>query len=81
MARHRRDRLTELAAGRVASFWILLAGVSGVYLFSALTNPAALGGQLANPLPVGSRRDDVGRQRLWTRATRSLPRSKRACAS
>lgn len=40
--------------GVLAFFWIALAGVSGVYLYSALADPAALGGQLANPLPVGS---------------------------
>ena len=40
--------------GVLAFFWIALAGVSGVYLYSALANPAALSGQLANPLPVGS---------------------------
>ena len=43
------------ARGVFASFWILLAGVSGVYLFSAFTDPTALGGQLVklNPLPGG----------------------------
>jgi hypothetical protein len=40
--------------GVLAFFWIALAGVSGVYLYSALANPAALDGQFANPLPVGS---------------------------
>jgi hypothetical protein len=40
--------------GALAFFWIALAGVSGVYLYSALADPTALGGQLANPLPVGS---------------------------
>jgi hypothetical protein len=40
--------------GVLAFFWIALAGVSGVYLYSAFANPAALDGQLANPLPVGS---------------------------
>ena len=40
--------------GVLAFFWIALACVSGVYLYSALANPAALDGQLANPLPVGS---------------------------
>ena len=40
--------------GVLAFFWIALAGVSGVYLYSALADPAALGGQLANPLPLGS---------------------------
>ena len=40
--------------GALAFFWVALAGVSGVYLYSALADPAALGGQLANPLPLGS---------------------------
>ena len=40
--------------GVLAFFWIALAGVSGVYLYSAFANPAALSGQLANPLPVAS---------------------------
>jgi hypothetical protein len=40
----------------LAVFWILLAGVSGVYLFSAFNDPTALGGQLVklNPLPGGA---------------------------
>ena len=46
MALHRRDRLTELGAGLFAFFWIVLGGVSGVYLFTAFANPTALGGQL-----------------------------------
>jgi SPOR domain len=43
------------ARGVFAAFWILLAGVSGVYLFSAFTDPT-LGGQLVqlNPLPGGA---------------------------
>jgi hypothetical protein len=43
------------ARGVFATFWILLAGVSGVYLFSAFTDPT-LGGQLVqlNPLPGGA---------------------------
>ena len=40
--------------GVLAFFWIALAGISGVYLYSAFANPAALSGQLANPLPVAS---------------------------
>jgi hypothetical protein len=52
------------ARGVFAAFWIVLAGVSGVYLFSAFTDPT-LGGQLVqlNPLPGGRlvRGDDVGR--------------------
>jgi sporulation related protein len=38
----------------LAFFWIALAGVSGVYLYSALADPSSLSGQFANPLPVGS---------------------------
>jgi hypothetical protein len=43
------------ARGVFAAFWIVLAGVSGVYLFSAFTDPT-LGGQLVqlNPLPGGA---------------------------
>ena len=43
------------ARGVFAAFWILLAGVSGVYLFSAFNDPT-LGGQLVqlNPLPGGA---------------------------
>jgi hypothetical protein len=39
----------------LAFFWIVLAGVSGVYLFSAFSDPTALGGQLValNPAPAG----------------------------
>ena len=54
MALHRREGSQNMLRGVLAFFWIALAGVSGVYLYSALANPAALDGQLANPLPVGS---------------------------
>ena len=54
MAQHRRGGSRNMLRGVLAFFWIALAGVSGVYLYSALADPAALGGQLANPLPVGS---------------------------
>ena len=54
MALHRREGSRNMLRGVLAFFWIALAGVSGVYLYSALANPAALDGQLANPLPVGS---------------------------
>jgi hypothetical protein len=56
MARQRRTGSRNLARGVLAFFWIALAGVSGVYLYSALADPSALSGQLANlsPLPVGS---------------------------
>ena len=54
MALHRREGSRNMLRGVLAFFWIALAGVSGVYLYSAFANPAALDGQLANPLPVGS---------------------------
>jgi hypothetical protein len=43
-----------MVRGVLAFFWIALAGVSGVYLYSALADPATLTSQLANPLPIGS---------------------------
>ena len=54
MALHRREGSRNMLRGVLAFFWIALACVSGVYLYSALANPATLDGQLANPLPVGS---------------------------
>lgn len=54
MALHRRTDSRNWARGALAFFWIALAGVSGVYLFSAFSDPSALGSQLANPLPVGA---------------------------
>jgi hypothetical protein len=54
MALHRREGSRNVLRGVLAFFWIALAGVSGVYLYSALANPAALDSQLANPLPLGS---------------------------
>jgi sporulation related protein len=46
MARHRRTGSRNWARGLFATFWILLGGLSGAYLFTALTNLTALGGQL-----------------------------------
>lgn len=46
MARHRRTGSRNWARGLFATFWILLGGLSGAYLFTAFTNPTALGGQL-----------------------------------
>ena len=46
MARHRRTGTRNWARGLFATFWILLGGLSGAYLFTAFTNPTALGGQL-----------------------------------
>lgn len=54
MALHRPDGSRHMLRGVLAFFWIALAGVSGVYLYSAFANPASLDSQLANPLPVGS---------------------------
>lgn len=54
MTQRRGKGSRNLVRGALAFFWIALAGVSGVYLYSALADPAALGGQLANPLPLGS---------------------------
>jgi hypothetical protein len=48
MARHRRKTPQNWARGLFATFWILLGGLSGAYLFTALTNPTALGGQLVS---------------------------------
>ena len=41
--------------GFFAFFWIVLAGFSGLYLFSVFADPSALGGQTIglNPLPIG----------------------------
>jgi SPOR domain len=54
MALHRPNGSRNMLRGVLAFFWIALAGVSGVYLYSAFANPASLDSQLANPLPVGS---------------------------
>ena len=54
MALQRREGSRNVLRGVLAFFWIALAGVSGVYLYSALANPTALDSQLANPLPLGS---------------------------
>jgi hypothetical protein len=50
---HRRKGSRNWARGVLATFWILLAGVSGLYLFSAFTD-STLGGQLAKFAPVSS---------------------------
>jgi hypothetical protein len=46
MARQRRKTQRNLARGVFAAFWILLGGISGLYLFTVFSNPNALGGQL-----------------------------------
>jgi hypothetical protein len=54
MARHRRKSSRNWARGIFATFWILLGGLSGLYLFSAFNNPSALGGQLVKLNPAGN---------------------------
>lgn len=49
----RRRGSTNWARGILATFWILLAGVSGLYLFTAFTDPT-LGGQLVRLSPAAS---------------------------
>ena len=49
----RRKGSRDWARRVFATFWILLAGVSGLYLFSAFTDPT-LGGQLVKFAPVSS---------------------------
>jgi hypothetical protein len=50
---HRRKGSRNWARGILATFWILLAGVSGLYLFSAFNDPS-LGGQLVRLSPQAS---------------------------
>ncbi len=47
MLRRRRSEGSNKAKGVLAVFWIALAAVSALYLFTLVTNPAALGGQTA----------------------------------
>jgi hypothetical protein len=47
MVKRRRTGKRSLARGIFAFFWIVLAGASGLYLFTLFTDPAALGGQTA----------------------------------
>lgn len=51
MARHRQKGSRNWARGILATFWILLAGVSGLYLFSTFSDPT-LGGQLVKFAPA-----------------------------
>ena len=53
MARHRQTGSRNWARGALASFWILLAGISGVYLFTVFNEPT-LGGQLVKLRPASS---------------------------
>jgi len=45
MVKRRRTGTRSWARGIFAFFWIVLAGASGLYLFTLFTDPAALGGQ------------------------------------
>src|SRR5215472_5010330 len=45
MAKDLRTGSRNVVRSVFAFFWIVLGGLSGVYLFTLLTNPGALGGQ------------------------------------
>jgi hypothetical protein len=47
MAKDRRTGSPNFARSAFAFFWIALGGLSAIYLFTTLTNPSALGGQVA----------------------------------
>ncbi len=47
MLRKRRSEGRNATKSVMAFFWIVLAGISGLYLFTLFTNPAAFGGQTA----------------------------------
>ena len=47
MLRRRRSEGSNWTKGALAFFWIVLAGFSGLYLFSLFANPTAFGGQTA----------------------------------
>ncbi len=47
MVKRRHAGTRSWSRGVFAFFWIVLAGASGLYLFTLLTNPEALGGQAA----------------------------------
>ena len=64
MALHRREGSRNMLRGVLAFFWIALAGVSGVYLYSALANPTALERTVGQSVAGRFGRNDVGRQRL-----------------
>jgi len=48
MLRRRRSEGGNRTKGILAFFWIVLAGISGLYLVTLLTNPSALGGQTSS---------------------------------
>src|SRR5512143_586006 len=47
MLRRRRSEGKNVTKGVLAFFWIVLAGVSGLYLFTLFANPTAFGSQTA----------------------------------
>src|SRR5262249_7322318 len=47
MLRRRRSEGRNTAKSVLAVFWIVLAGISALYLFTLLTNPSAFGGESA----------------------------------
>lgn len=55
MLKDRRSGSRNWTRGLFAFFWIVLAGFSGLYLFTVFADPTALGGQTIglNPLPIG----------------------------
>ena len=53
MVKDRRTGSRNVARSVFAFFWIVLGGLSAVYLFTLLTNPGALGGQ-PGEMPIGS---------------------------
>lgn len=55
MLKDRRSGSRSWTRGLFAFFWIVLAGFSGLYLFTVFADPTALGGQTIalNPLPIG----------------------------
>jgi len=53
MVKDRRTGSRNVARSVFAFFWIVLGGLSAVYLFTLLTNPGALGGQ-PGETPIGS---------------------------
>ncbi|MFO7478328.1 MAG: SPOR domain-containing protein [Methyloceanibacter sp.] len=68
----RRKGSRNWARGVFATFWILLAGASGLYLFSAFSDPT-LGGQLVKFAPAGETTGTFGsRDRELTEIKASL---------
>jgi hypothetical protein len=51
MIKDRQSGSRNVVRSAFAFFWIVLGGLSAVYLFTLLTNPSALGGQVANRQP------------------------------